>query len=182
MKILQTSKGFTLIELMITMAISGLIIALIITSKIGQQDQHLTQVQAVEMQQSVRAVMSLMKQELRMAGYNPYSPDYGEGISAANVDNLTFSYVADDDCTDNDGDSSNPGVCTDPDVDEEGELEIIAYAFGDPDGDGDNDITISFNGAGAQVIAENILNLGFVYFDADGNITADLTRIQSIQI
>jgi type IV pilus assembly protein PilW len=186
MKILQTSKGFTLIELMIAMAISGLIIAGIITSKIGQQDQHLTQVQAVEMQQSVRAVMSLMKQELRMAGYNPYSPDYGEGISAANANDLTFSYVADDDCTDNDGDSSNPGDCTDPDVDEEGELEIIAYAFGDPDGDGDNDITISFNGAGAQIIAENIRNLGFICFDASGvpipYPIADLTAIKSIQI
>ena len=182
MKLLQTSKGFTLMELMVAMVIFSLVIAGIMTSKIGQQDQHITQLQAVEMQQSVRAVMSLMKQELRMAGFNPHSPDYGEGISVAGASNLTFSAVADDDCNDNDGDSANPNDCTDPNVDEEGELEIIAYAFSDPDGDGAGDITISFNAAGAQVIAENITNLGFTYFDASGNITAVLTSIQSIQI
>lgn len=182
MTIFRTSKGFTLIELMIAMVIFSLVIAGIMTSKIGQQDQHITQLQAVEMQQSVRAVMFMMRKELRMAGYNPYSQNYGAGIIAAGASNLTFASVADNDCIDNDGDNPNPDNCTDPFVDEEGELETIAYAFQDPDGDGDNDITISYNGAAAQVIAENIVNFAFVYFDEDGNITAALNNIKSVQI
>ncbi len=173
MKGVETSNGFTLMELMIAMVLFSFVIAGIITSKTGQQGQHITQLQAVEMQQSVRAVMSLMKQGLRMAGYNPSSMEYGEGIIAAGEDNLTISIVESDDGDDNDNDGQ---------TDEEGELETIAYALQDPDGDGDNDITISYNGAGAQVLAENILNLGFTYFDKDMNLTDSLSDIKSIEI
>ncbi|MCP4721717.1 MAG: prepilin-type N-terminal cleavage/methylation domain-containing protein [Desulfobacteraceae bacterium] len=173
MKGRKTSKGFTLMELMISMVIFSIVIAGIVSSKMRQQGQHITQLQAVEMQQSVRAVMSLMKQGLRMAGYNPSSMDYGEGFITAGADNLTISIVESDDGDDNNNDGQ---------IDEEGELETIAYALQDPDNDGDNDITISYNGAGAQVLAENILNLGFTYFDIDMNLTPTLTDIKSIQI
>ncbi len=173
MKGRKTSNGFTLMELMIAMVLFSLVIAGIVSSKIRQQGQHITQLQAVEMQQSVRAVMSLMKQGLRMAGFNPSSIDYGEGIIAASADNLTISIVESDDNDDNNNDGQ---------IDEEGELETIAYALQDPDGDGDKDITISYNGAGAQVLAENILNLGFTYFDKNMNLTNTLTDIKSIQI
>jgi len=176
-KILQTSKGFTLIELMISISIFSLVVAGIITSKTRQQGQNITQQQAVEMQQNVRAVMFLMKQELRMAGFNPYSQNYGAGISAAGVNTLTFAFVADDDCSDNDGDSADPGNCADPNVDEEGELDTIIYKLEDDDGDGDNDITKN-----AVIMAENIQNLGFTYFDEDGNITAATADVRSIQI
>ncbi len=173
MKGVETSNGFTLMELMIAMVLFSFVIAGIISSKTGQQGQHLTQLQAVEMQQSVRAAMSLMKQGLRMAGFNPSSMDYGEGIIVADEDNLTISIVESDDGDDNNDDGQ---------IDEEGELETITYALKDPDNDGDKDITISYNGAGAQVLAENILNLGFTYFDKDMNLTDTLTDIKSIQI
>ena len=176
-KILRTSKGFTLIELMISITIFSIVIAGIITAKTGQQGQNITQQQAVEMQQNARAVMFLMKQELRMAGFNPHSQNYGAGISAAGANTLSFTFVADDDCSDNDGDSADPGNCADPNVDEEGELDTIIYKLEDDDGDGDNDITKN-----AVVMAENIQNLGFAYFDEDGNITAATADIKSIQI
>ena len=51
----------------------------------------------------------------------------------------------------------------------------------DPEGDGD-DMTVSYNGAGAQVIAENILNLAFTYYDAKGGSPASLADIKSVQI
>ena len=175
--ILRTSKGFTLIELMISITIFSFVIGGIITAKTKQQGQNITQQQAVEMQQNARSAMFLMKQELRMAGFNPYSQDYGAGISAAGANSLTFTFVADDDCSDNDGDSADPTNCNDPNVDEEGELETIIYRLEDDDGDGDNDITKN-----AVVMAENIQNLGFTYFDGDGNITAATADIKSIQI
>jgi prepilin-type N-terminal cleavage/methylation domain-containing protein len=167
-----TAKGFTLIELLVAMSIFCFIVAGIITSKLEQQDQYISQLQAVEMQQSVRAVMFLIKKEIRMAGFDPFMQDNGAGIITAQAQNLCFSIGAGDDGKDNDGDGQ---------VDEDRELETIAYAFSDPEGDGD-DLTVSYNGAGAQVIAENILDLNFSYYDANGDSPASLADIKSLQI
>lgn len=172
MSVLGTSKGVTLIELLVAMSIFSFIVAGIISSKLEQQDQHISQLQAVEMQQSVRAVMFLIKREIRMAGYDPFMQDNGAGIITAQANNLFFSIGAVDDGKDNDGDGQ---------VDENQELETISYAFLDPEGDGD-DMTVSYNGAGAQVIAENILNLEFSYYDANGGSPGSVTDIKSVQI
>lgn len=172
MIILGTSKGVTLVELLVAMSIFSFIVAGIISSKLEQQDQHISQLQAVEMQQSVRAVMFLIKREIRMAGYDPFMQDNGAGIITAQENNLFFSIGAVDDGKDNDGDGQ---------VDENQELETISYAFSDPEGDGD-DMTVSYNGAGAQVIAENILNLAFTYYDADGGNPGSVIDIKSVQI
>lgn len=145
--ILINEKGLTLIELLVAMAIFSMVVAGIMSAKFSQEDQHATQIQAAEMQQNARAVMMLMKQELRMAGYNPLTGDYGEGISAATASSITFSYV----------------------TDEDGTIESIAYVFEDDNADGDNDITKNVNGGGARLLAENISNLTFTYYDDDGN-------------
>ena len=142
---LKSTKGFTLIELLVAIAILGVIITLMIDSKIGQQDQNITQQQAVEMQQSVRASVFLMSREIRSAGYNPEYRTYNVGITNAGANALTFNRVASDDGDDNDNDGT---------VDEDGELEIITYALQDSDGDGDNDITVAYNAGGANAIAE----------------------------
>lgn len=170
---LKSTKGFTLIELLVAIAILGVIITLMIDSKIGQQDQNITQQQAVEMQQSVRASVFLMSREIRSAGYNPEYRTYNVGITNAGANALTFNRVASDDGDDNDNDGT---------VDEDGELEIITYALQDSDGDGDNDITVAYNAGGANAIAENIQNLMFAYFDENGAVTADTSAIRSIQI
>jgi len=43
-------------------------------------------------------------------------------------------------------------------------------------------MTVSYNGAGAQVIAENILNISFVYYDANGGNPGSLADIKSLEI
>jgi type IV pilus assembly protein PilW len=166
-------RGFTLIELLVTIAMFGLIVVLVINAKTAQQDQSITQQQAVEMQQTVRAAAYLMTREIRTAGFNPHYTKYDAGITAAAANTLTFSRVASDDGKDNDGDGQ---------IDEDGELEIITYALQDSDGDGDTDITVAYNAGGAQILAQNITNLVFEYFDESGLVTADLDDIRSIQM
>ncbi len=170
---IKNSQGFSLMELMIAIAIFSIIVALIVTSKVGQQDQSITQVQAVEMQQSVRSVMFQMKRELRRAGFNPFPTNYNSGILSATATSISFTAVASDNGEDDDNDGT---------TDEDGELETITFALADSDGDGDFDITASYDGGGAQVIAENVQNLNFTYFDSAGNITAVLNNIRSVQI
>ena len=106
-----------------------------------------------------------MKQELRMAGFNPLSQNYGEGVDTADDATITFSSV-----------SSDTGV-----------LDTITYTWTDADGDGDFDLTKSENGGAAQVLAENITAFSFDYFDSVGNQLlpeplATPSNIRSVQI
>ena len=176
-KIRNGSSGFTLIEILVGLAIFSLIITLLVSSKIRQTNQGVTRQQAVEMQQTVRSVILLMTNEIRQAGYNPHYKDYRPGISSANASALRFTLVASNDSVDNNGDGT---------VDEDGEFETIAYGLQDADGDGDTDITIDYNGSGAQLVAENISSLNFSYFDETGAAlalpVADPGEIRSIGI
>ena len=68
-------SGFTLMELMIAMAISVVVMAAIYEVYLSQQKAYTTQQMVIEMQQNARAAMSLMKREIRMAGYKPAASD-----------------------------------------------------------------------------------------------------------
>ena len=80
--------------MLISIAIFAIVIAVMVNSKISQQGQTVSQQQAVEMQQTVRAVIYLMAKELRTAGYNPHLKDYKPGITSAGLNTITFTAVA----------------------------------------------------------------------------------------
>jgi type IV pilus assembly protein PilW len=182
----RNKNGFTMIELLIAMATTAIISAGVYSVYQSQQKAQLGQKQVIEMQQSLRVALYIMTNEIRMAGYDPDGTN-GVGIISAgdgsNGNPFVFSFLADDDCIDNDGDSSNPTVCTDPNVDEAGEIQHIEYDLYDSYADGDTDIGRKVSAGGSRnPIAENIQNLQFVYFDGDGNITATLADIRSVKI
>ena len=175
MKKMNCLKGFTLIELLIAVAISGLVAGSIYTVFRSQHDSYVAQEQIVEIQQNIRAAMYMMAREIRMAGYDPDSIANARIISASN-NLISFSFVADDDGTDNDNDGS---------TDEAGELETITYDVYDAYGDGDNDIGRQVGTATKRAIAENIEQLELFYTLSNGTTTltpATLSDIRTVQI
>ena len=75
---LKKSSGFTLVELMIVLAISGIIIGAIFSVYRTQQRTYLAQDQVAEMQQNLRAALSIMARDFRSAGYDPaFSDNFG---------------------------------------------------------------------------------------------------------
>ncbi|MFZ1199332.1 MAG: prepilin-type N-terminal cleavage/methylation domain-containing protein [Desulfobacterales bacterium] len=62
--------GFTLIELMIAMTISGVVLAAVYTAFTFQQQTHTGQQLSIDIQQNIRAAFSLMQRDIRMAGYD----------------------------------------------------------------------------------------------------------------
>jgi type IV pilus assembly protein PilW len=167
---IKNTSGFTLVELLVSMALFGVIVSLIINAKIEQQGQSITQQQAAEMQQNIRAALYIMTRDIRMVGYDPEGTN-GAGIvknpaptssadppESPTEDTLTFSMVADD-----------------------GTLKTITYSLIG------NEIKKD-EGGGMQILAENITNLNFAYLDGNGgNLTipidqADIGDIRSIQI
>jgi len=172
------NAGFTLIEILIALAISSIFLGGVYIQFISQQDSYLAQEQVVEMQQNLRAGISYMTQELRMAGYDPYSSG-AAGIETAEATRVVFSYVADDDGLDNDDADGDNDTSTG--ADETGELQTTTFDLYDAYGDGDNDIGRQVGGV-KTAIAENIENLEFRYLDSDGAVVADPNDIKAVQI
>ncbi len=71
----KRDRGFTLIELMIAMAVALIVLAAIYRVYQTQQKAYTTQQLVVAMQQNARLAMTLMKREIRMAGYKPAASD-----------------------------------------------------------------------------------------------------------
>lgn len=64
-------KGFTLVEIMVSMAISSLVIAGIYGVYTIQQRSYTVVEQVSEMQQRIRSALDFMTRNIRMAGYDP---------------------------------------------------------------------------------------------------------------
>lgn len=71
----KNPKGFTLVEMLIAMAVGSVVMISIYTAYVNHQRSHVTQQLMVDMQQNARAAMALMKREIRMMGYDPAATD-----------------------------------------------------------------------------------------------------------
>jgi type IV pilus assembly protein PilW len=161
----SNKKGFTLVELLIAMAISGIVAGAIFTAFQSQQKSYLVQEQVAEMQQNLRAAMDIMVRDIRMAGYSQGAPGFG----------ITDIYPMDKDDNMDVTVTGNGAFKFTADFDNNGTLsggETISYSIYDAYGDNDNDIgrRIDAGSGSRHPIAENIEALGFAYaFDADGD-------------
>lgn len=177
-KTVYNTHGFTIVELMIALALSGIIATAIYSAYTAQHRVYLAQDQVVEMQQNIRGGMGLMVREIRMAGYD-LEKTAGAGITIATDFQLTFTQDLDEDGSLNTG--TDPG-------------DTISYTMnGDANNDGEADSGVSTigrtTGAGVvfQPIAENIQAMEFSYTLADGTTTttpaaANLPDIRNVQL
>jgi prepilin-type N-terminal cleavage/methylation domain-containing protein len=93
----RNARGFTLTELLITMAILGLVMAAVLGVQLTSSTMFLRGENQAEAQQAARAAM-LMEEDLRMVGYGcpdlgcPTPPPAGaqEKFTAASVNSITF--------------------------------------------------------------------------------------------
>ncbi len=180
MNININKSGFTIIELLIAMAISTIVSAGVVTAYRSQQNRHLAQKQTVSMQQNLRAALYIITREIRMAGYDPDGTNGAGIVNAGNgsdSDNrLIFTYFNKDAA--NDGTNNDNDALT-ADADET--LQSVEYYLYDSLNDGTIDLGRR-NGASLNIIAENIKSLQFVYLDNAGVITTTLADIRAVQI
>ena len=163
MKSINTShKGFSLIELMIAMAIGTILMAGIYTFYRSQLRSHVTQQVLVDMQQDARVAMYMMTREIRMAGCDPQE-NTGATIRIANAAEIAF-----------DSDEDGNGV-----IDADTERFYYALQTGTlVRGRWQDDLTPD----DLNPVALNIDALNFVYLDSAGGVAATLGDIRSVQI
>jgi type IV pilus assembly protein PilW len=163
------SDGFTLIELMVAIAISSAVMAGIYSMFIMQQRTQVTEQVAVDMQQTLRAAMYMVERDIRMAGYDP---TLNWGFDGINNDGDTDTDEADEkqndrelDTIDNDGDGSIDGA------DADGEAMGITVA-------GPHAIKIVMDTNGDRIYQPSE-NIGYRFanlYDADADGMADLNK------
>ena len=178
-KLMDDSRGFTLVELMITVLISGFVIIAIYTAYQAQQRSHNAQNQVSEMQQNQRVALDSLARNLRMVGYNPQdlqnacelldirSRDLDGIIAAGGNGSIQFS-----------GDIDEDGVL---DATETLTFSLIDFPITDPASqDGLTDLALN-SGAGRQLVAESIQELRFAYaFDANNDGELDLSANNNV--
>ncbi len=161
----HTPRGFTLIEMLIAMAVGTLLLATVSNTFINQRETYAIRDQVVVMQQNARGGMDFMIRELAMAGYDP-TKAAGAGIVAASANTIQATMDLN-----NDGDTDDTN-------------EDVTYVLYDGGGDGDLDLGRD-TGGGNQLLAVNIQSLALMYTLADGTTTstpADLSQIRAIDV
>ena len=172
---LRKNSGVTLTELLIALALTGIVSGAIYNIFISQGRAYTIQSEVAEMQQNLRAGIFMMEREIRMVGYDPTRAADAEILTAA-PGHLEFT--AD---LNGDGDTDDPN-------------EYMIYTRYDTDADGTSDALGRDDvnsGAGTQLLAENIDQLNYVYLDGSRNALNDMTTpvdpavlqdIRSIQV
>ena len=104
--------GFTLVELMIAMALGLVVLGAMYGVFTTQSKQFSNQEQIVEMQQNARMAIDIISREIRMAGYNPQRTTgsftfllAASESRATNQNNVALTYDEDSDGTEDSNDS-----------------------------------------------------------------------------
>ena len=169
MRMTHKEKGFTMAELLVAMAIAGVVMAAVYSTYYSQQKSYVTQEQVAGMQQNLRAAIYIMERELRMAGYDP-TGKADAGIVTANANSLTVTMDIDD--------AAGTGT---PDEDTDDTSEDITYSLYTSGGIqklGRKSPSTANN----QPVAENIDALDFVYLNQNGQVTTTLSQIRSVEV
>ncbi|MFO7709228.1 MAG: prepilin-type N-terminal cleavage/methylation domain-containing protein [Desulfobacterales bacterium] len=123
---LNLEKGFTLIELLVGLGLAGVVFALIVSFFFNFSRSSTAQNAAATAQQTARAGVDFMAQELRLAGLDPLS-EAGAGIELIASDGSRIRFTADR-CNLPIGSSGN---CTNPvpDGDIDGKNERVSFRY-----------------------------------------------------
>lgn len=150
---ITTQKGFSLTELMVVVAITGVVSTAIMGFFISQQRSHTGQEQVSFIQQNARAGLGVMSRELRMGGFDPQR----SGI-------MVFQ------------DPGKSTITFHIDLNEDGDLTFVDPSDGATKDDPGEEIIYSFDAAkfelerNGQVMAEGIEKMAFAFaYDSDDN-------------
>lgn len=157
----KKSAGFTLMELLVAMAIGLVVIASVAGTFTVQTRQNSAEEQIAQLQQNVRGALDLMVSEIQMAGYKPAGGTFN-GVQTSTSTTLRIKL-----------DLNSSGVETDDATDD------ITYAFNNSTGILTRTL---INSGSSATLADNLTAFTFTYSDANGASTTTTTAVRKITI
>jgi len=149
--------GFTLVELLVTLAVSGILLTAVSQLFISSNRMYTVQEQVLRIQQEVRSGLDRFSRDVRMAGYNPTDSASSAGFTTASPTNLRIQYDFDDD-----------GTC---DIDREYQYDAS-----------DRTLEVQRDGSGGfQTLVNEVTSLGFQYTLSDGTTTDNPSDTEDIR-
>ena len=159
------SKGFTLVEVLIAMAIAGIVMGAIYSIFISSNRSYRTQDSVADAQQRVRVGIDFIAHDVRLAGLDPLGA--GAGIENATATNLRMT-----------ADLDLNGV-----IDAPLNQERITYDYDAPSRTLRRKL---YEGTGSESAWQPLINdvsaLAFTYRDSGGNVTAVPASIRMVDI
>ena len=168
MRIHENKDGFSILEIIISLAIGLIVLAGLATTFVAQNKAYNVQGQVTEMVQTARAGMDIMGREIQMAGFDRLQTMQREtpGTGFVGIDPVSETQIE---------------IYADliPDGYTDDANEHITYAF-----DADNlRITRNTNtGSGPQPFIENVDDFSLEYRDENGNTTTDPAAIYQVDV
>ena len=155
-----SARGFSLIELMVAMAIASIVLAAIYSLHAGLMKSYTSQNAAADVQEGMRAGIDFMAEDILMAGFNPMGTA-GAGIVAADATSIHFTSDR----------NMNGGI-------DGSDLEEIRYFLSGSQliqelyGDNTTD----------DVLVDNVTSLAFSYFDSAAAPTQLVPPLNATQL
>lgn len=174
-KMKHEQRGFSLIELLITIALGSIVLTLVVGFLFSQQRISVTHNAVIDMQQGIRSAVSFMTREIRMAGFDP-TGNAGSEILQADVNSFIFT-------TDENGDGD---LFDDGDPTKWESNERIRYEI-----NSNENLGRATGSGNLNPLAFNVDALHFVYLDENGNrldddgagnVTENIENIRAVQI
>lgn len=170
---LLSQQGITLLELLVAMILALIAVGAIYDAYAVQMRSHSSQKVTRTIQQNLRAAMTILQQEVRVAGYDPHNSRRFGIVDVRRYDLVSGSRL------DSDGQPCLSYTC---DIDENGRLdsrnngrncEHPSFKIADVHNNGR--ICLSYdNGAGRRPVAEDIQAMGLAYgVDINGDDVLD---------
>jgi len=164
---MRSQKGFTLVELLVAMAIAGIVMAAGYSMYISQQKAYQTTEDVSALQQNMRSAMYFIEHDMRMAGYNPTRASMYCGFIGFTSSLCTFGM----------------------DTNENGAYEIAVEQYTYYLDSTNNRLMRAIGAVDAsgqpvspgQQIADNITGLSFTWYDVNGNILTNVNASASIE-
>lgn len=149
---LRNSRGLTLVEVMMTLLIFAVVLAVVNNVFFTTQGLYTRTQQRAAMQMSTRAGLAVMMTELRSMGCDPTETGIA-GMRSAHADTCRFQ-------SDINGDGAIQTV--EP-------SEDVVYYF-----DSDQEIVFRDPGTGPQIFITNVTQFTFQYFDSNNQVLGPL--------
>ncbi len=158
MRLLSKNTGFSLIELLIAMVLTGIVSVAVFSLFISQNRSFDVQEQRVALHQNLRAAMEIMQRDLRMAGFDPTGAD---NFLVTDVRNRDQAFVLDP--------NGEGAIQFTADLNANGTADVgetFDYSIDDPDADLIPDLRRN-DGTGQQMLGEGVEVLRFAYAFTD---------------